>query len=168
MSACGERHEQVPPDLPQCSYTHLCPEPFETTTQIRGVATKFPEWYYSMHTCILTAYWEGSPSRYYSWAAMHLVQRCCHWSKHFWNTCCGTAFSAIVIFFFLMSSISWNLFFFWKQLQVIWSQISETGWVSHFSNQFWVRNCLTASCELEHSHGGESNHWTKVQAFFYA
>jgi hypothetical protein len=27
---------------------------------------------------------------------------------------------------------------------------------------------LTASCELEHCHGGESNHWAKVKAFFYS
>jgi hypothetical protein len=26
---------------------------------------------------------------------------------------------------------------------------------------------LTVPCELEHCHGGESNHWTKVQASFY-
>jgi len=40
-----------------------------------------------MHTCILTAYREKSPSRYSSWATLHL----CY--KHFWNSCCRIAFS---------------------------------------------------------------------------
>jgi hypothetical protein len=33
---------------------------------------------------------------------------------------------------------------------------------------FWVRNCLTVPCELEHCHAGEFNRWTKVQALLYA
>jgi len=43
------------------------------------MAMKFPEWFYCIYTCILTAYWGGSPSKYSPWAAMHLVQRCCHY-----------------------------------------------------------------------------------------
>jgi len=31
----------------------------------------------------------GSPSKYYPWAVMRLVQQCCHHWKHFWNSCCG-------------------------------------------------------------------------------
>jgi hypothetical protein len=39
------------------------------------------------------------------------------------------------------------------------------GWVFHISViDFWARNCLTAPCELEHCHGGESNLWAKVLA----
>jgi len=49
-----------------------------TQLQIRGVAVKFPEWFYCKpHTCILTAYWEGSPSKYFPSAAMYLPQQCC-------------------------------------------------------------------------------------------
>jgi hypothetical protein len=44
----------------------------------------------------------------------------------------------------------------------------EKGGCSTSLIDFWVRNCLTALCELEHCHGGESNRWAKVQAFFYA
>jgi hypothetical protein len=51
------------------------------------VAIYLPELFYSNHTCILTAYWEGSPSRYYPWAATHLAQQCCcHCWKQFWNS----------------------------------------------------------------------------------
>jgi hypothetical protein len=44
----------------------------------------------------LTAYWEGSPSKYFLSAAMDLTQRCCCCWKHFSNSCCGRAFNATV------------------------------------------------------------------------
>jgi len=45
---------------------------------MRAVAVKFPKLFCcKSHTCILTAYWEGSPLKYSPWAAMHLAQRCC-------------------------------------------------------------------------------------------
>jgi len=52
-------------------------------TRVRGVAMKFPEGFYCKHTCVLTAYWEESPSKYSPSAAVHLAQRCCHCWKHF-------------------------------------------------------------------------------------
>jgi hypothetical protein len=64
-----------------------------------SVTVKFSEWFYYKHTCILRAYWEVSPSKYWPWAAMHLVQRCCLCWKHFWNSCCGIAFSDVVTCF---------------------------------------------------------------------
>jgi hypothetical protein len=42
----------------------------------------------------------------------------------------------------------------------------EQGECSISVMDFWVRNCLTAPCELEHCHGGESNRWAKVQVLF--
>jgi hypothetical protein len=39
---------------------------------------------------------EGSTSKYPLTAAMHLAQRCCYCWKHFWSSCSGTAFSAVV------------------------------------------------------------------------
>jgi hypothetical protein len=65
---------------------------------IRAATTKFPEWFYCKHTCIPTAYWEGLPSKYSPWAAIHITQRRCHCLKHFWNSFCGRA-STIVTFF---------------------------------------------------------------------
>jgi len=77
---------------------------------IWGVTMKFPKWFYCKHTCILTAHWQESPSKNSPWAAVHLAQWCCQCWKHFWKSCWGTASSAVVtFFFFLMSSISWNL-----------------------------------------------------------
>jgi hypothetical protein len=41
------------------------------------------------------------------------------------------------------------------------------GCVFHVSIiDFLARNCLSAPCELDHCHGGESNRLVKVQAFF--
>jgi hypothetical protein len=56
------------------------------------------------YTSILAAYWQRSP-----WAAMNLAEWCCQCWKHFWNSCCGIAFSAIITFSW-MSSTSWNLY----------------------------------------------------------
>jgi hypothetical protein len=42
---------------------------------------------------------EGSPSKYSPWVAMHLAQWCYHFWKHFWNCCCGIAFSAVITIF---------------------------------------------------------------------
>jgi hypothetical protein len=85
-----------------CNYmcTHAC-------LNARCMAMKFPEFYCS-HTCVFTAYWEGSPSKYSPWTTMHLAQRCFHCWKCFWNSCRGIAFSAVITFFW-MSSLSWNL-----------------------------------------------------------
>jgi len=72
---------------------------FSGSTEVRGVAMKFPEWFYcKLHTCILTAYWEGSPSKSSTWAPVHLAQRRWHCWKHVWNSCYGIAFSAAVTF----------------------------------------------------------------------
>jgi hypothetical protein len=66
---------------------------------IWGVAMKFLEWFYCKHISILTVYWDGSRSNYSPWTAVHIAQRCCHFWKHFWNSCCGIAFFTVVTFF---------------------------------------------------------------------
>jgi hypothetical protein len=45
---------------------------------VPDVAVKSPElFHYKSHTCIITAYWEGSPSKWSPRTAMHLAHRCC-------------------------------------------------------------------------------------------
>jgi hypothetical protein len=70
--------------LPHCAFIlrSLCKKHikllkrWEYNNTIRDVAMKFPERFYCKpHTCILTAYWEGSPYKWCPWAAMHLAQR---------------------------------------------------------------------------------------------
>jgi hypothetical protein len=74
--------------------------PFAGKDDIWLVTMKFPERFYCRpHTRILTAYWEGSPSKCSPWAAMRWDQRCCHCWKQFWNSCCTKAFSAVLTFF---------------------------------------------------------------------
>jgi len=138
---------------------------------IQCVTLKFLEWFCCKHTCVCTVYWEDSSSKYSLWAAMHLAQWCCHCWKHFWNSCCGIAFSAIVTFFW-MSSIPWNLCSF-KQTLFLERARSHSepnqgiGWMFHFSKLFLDQKLLGRSpCELEYCHGGESNHWAKVPLFF--
>jgi hypothetical protein len=63
------------------------------------VSLKFPEWCYCKHICVLTPYREGSPLKYSPWATTQLTQRYFHCWKHFWNSCCIIAFSAIIEFF---------------------------------------------------------------------
>jgi hypothetical protein len=53
------------------------------------------------HTCFVTAYSEGSPTKYSHWAAVHLA----HFWKHFWNSCCGIVFSASLFFFLDVFSV---------------------------------------------------------------
>jgi len=67
---------------------------------IRGVAIKLPEWFYWKDTRILKS-WEGSPSKYSPWVAVHLAQRCSHCWKHFYNCFCGIALSAIVTYIWI-------------------------------------------------------------------
>jgi hypothetical protein len=58
---------------------------------------------------------------------------------------------------------------FLEQPEVMWSQTKGKGWVLHFSNRFSGQKLLKRPpCELEHWHGGKSNCWAKVQAFFCA
>jgi len=75
----------------------------------------------------IAAYWEESPSKYSSWADIH-----------FWNSCCGTAFSAIFCL-----SMSWNLcplkahFIFGNSQKSFRATSGELGGcVFQFSNQF--------------------------------
>jgi hypothetical protein len=78
-----------------------------TFIMVWAVAMKFPKWFYCKRTCILTAYWEGSPSKYLPWVAMPLAQQCCHCWEHFWNSCCGIAFSAIAPPFFFLGCLQY-------------------------------------------------------------
>jgi hypothetical protein len=119
-------------------------------------------------------YTYSSPSKYSPWAAMHLAQGCCHSWKHFWNSCRGITFSAVVTFFGCLQ---------YPEILVPLSQTSlcETATSHSEPNQgnrvgvpfqqsifgpetAWQR----ALCVLEHCHGGESNRWGDVKTFFYA
>jgi hypothetical protein len=74
----------------------------------RGVTTKFPEWFYCTLTYTLTAYWGGTPSKYFPWAAVPFAQWCYRCWEHLWFSCCGIASSACVIFLWT-PTVSWNL-----------------------------------------------------------
>jgi hypothetical protein len=139
---------------------------------------KLMEWFYCKpHACILTAYREGSLTKYSPSAAMHLAQRCCHCWKHFWNFCCGIALSGGLTFFnfFCMSLISWVFAtyradsIFEQRKKIFGAKSGEQGGCSISVTEFLDRKPLDSVfwCELEHCHGGESNRWAKVQAFFY-
>jgi hypothetical protein len=66
--------------------------PINVPSDIQGAARKFPDFFRSyLYTYSLLS--KYSPS-----VAMHLIWWCCHCWKHFWNFCCGIAFSAITIF----------------------------------------------------------------------
>jgi len=78
-----------------------------------------------------------------------------------------------------MSSLSWNLhsfktyFIFGNNQKSFRAKLGEwkgIEWNGYSISviELWARYCLTAPCELKHFDGGESNHWAKVQASFYA
>jgi hypothetical protein len=99
---------------------------------------------------ILTAYWEGSPSKYFPWAVMHSAHRCCHCWKYFWNSCCGTAFNTIVVFFGCLQypEIFVPLrqdFIFWNSQKPFGSKSGEQGGCSISVIDFWARHFLTES-----------------------
>jgi hypothetical protein len=50
------------------------------------------------HTCTLRGFWEGPPSKYSPWAAVHLAHWFCPCWKHWWNSCYGVTFSAVITF----------------------------------------------------------------------
>jgi len=140
--------------------------------------TKYEVWLWSSRNDLIASIpvylqftGEGSSSKFSPWAAMHLAQWCCHCWKHFWNSCCGIGISAVFTFFW-MSSVSWNHplskagFISWNSQKWIGTKSEEYHGCSISVIDFWARNCLTVPCELEHCCSGESNHWTKVQAFF--
>jgi hypothetical protein len=66
--------------------------------QCTRCGSEVPGMIYCKHTRILSAYWEGSPSKYTPWVVLHFA-RWCHCWKHLWNSCCGIAFSTVVRFF---------------------------------------------------------------------
>jgi hypothetical protein len=134
---------------------------------------KLPEWFYCKpHTCILTTYWEESPSKYSPWAAMHLAQWCCHCWKHFWNSCCEITFSAIVTFYsgvfsILKSSSLYDRLYFWEQPETFGAKSGEQSGCSISVHEFWPETIWQrVPCELEYCHGKESNRWA-VHIFFY-
>jgi hypothetical protein len=74
---------------------------FSGTCAMWNAAMNFAEWFYCTHarthtpnTTILTGYWEGSPSKYFPSAPMHLRQKC-----YTAGNICGTLFSAVFTFF---------------------------------------------------------------------
>jgi hypothetical protein len=79
------------------------------------------------------------------------------------------------VFNILKSSSLYGRPYFWKQTEVIQSQIRGTGWVFHFSNRFLGQKLFNkellvsySTVMVENPISGESNQWTKVQASFYA
>jgi 5-methylcytosine-specific restriction endonuclease McrA len=101
----------------------------------------------SIPLCLRIAEGGGLSSKYSPWAAMHVAQRCCHCRKHFWNSCCRIAVSAVVTFFLSVSSFFWNLRpfeadCFWKQPELTRSQLKRIGWVFDFSNWFLGQKLL--------------------------
>jgi hypothetical protein len=112
-----------------------------------GVTMKFTELFYCKNSCILKAYWEGSPSKYPPWAAVQLAQRSCHCWKHFWNSSCWMSFSVHVTFSILKSSSIKGWLYFWKRPEVIRNQIRGIELAFPFSNRFFLaKNCVTVSC----------------------
>jgi len=81
---------------------------------------------------------------------MHLAQWFCHCWWHFWNSCHGMAFNAVITFF-RMSSISWNLgpfkadFIFGNSQKLFKSKSGDQSGYSISVTDFWVRNCSTES-----------------------
>jgi len=77
-------------------------------------------------------------------------------------------------FFFLESSVSWNLppfkadFISENRQNSFRAKSGKYGGCSITIINFWHRNCWDwVPCELEHFRGGEFS-WAKVQAFFYS
>jgi hypothetical protein len=90
----------------------------------------------------------------------------------FWNCCYGTAFS-VVITFFCMFSIYWNLrsfkadFIFGNSQKSFTAKLGGQGRCS--ISVIWPQTAWhRAPCEIEPCHGGESIRWAEVHAFFYA
>jgi hypothetical protein len=105
--------------------------------------------------------------------AMHLAQRWCHCWERFWNSYCGTAFSAVVTFSFDVFSILKSMspqsrLYFGNSRKSFGGKSRKESRCSISVIDFWARNYQKAPCELEHCHGAEYIHWAKVQAFFYA
>jgi len=118
---------------------------------IRGVAMKFPERLYCKpHTCMLTAYWEGSPSKYSPWAAMHLVQRrCLPLLETVSELLLGNSFQCHR-HVCLMSSLSWNIsplkadFTFGNGQKSFGAKSGEQGGCSISVIDFWAREHLVS------------------------
>jgi hypothetical protein len=76
-----------------CCQSHNSPSSIVAVTRWRACKTfLFPvlvgsswEWFYYKDICACTAFWRGSPMKYSPWAAVHLLQWCCHCWGHFWN-----------------------------------------------------------------------------------
>jgi hypothetical protein len=106
---------------------------------------------------------------------MHLAQRCCHCWKYFWNSCCGIAFRAFVTFFFFFLFVFGVLKYLSLYGSIVFgdsrksfeAKSGEWGGCSISVIDFWARNCLTAPCELEHCHDGESNVGPKFYTHLY-
>jgi hypothetical protein len=109
-----------------------------------SVAMKFLEWYFcKSHTCILRAYWEGSPSKCSPWANMHLAQRCClpllqKFTKLSFQCYCHTLLGAFVCSFK-------SNFIFGNGHKSFEAKSGEQGECSTSVIDFWARNCLTES-----------------------
>jgi hypothetical protein len=62
-----------------------------------------------LYACRILGGGGGSPLKSFPWAAIHLVQRCCHCRKHFWKACCRITFCTFVTFLWLSFLMSWSL-----------------------------------------------------------
>jgi hypothetical protein len=109
------------------------------TEDIGGVAMKFPKWYYCKpHTCLLTAYW-GVTFEVLTLSSYELSPTMLPLLETFWNCCCGTAFSAVITFYFECLQYP-EIFIRLRQPLLLETSRSEPNrgieWVFHFSNGF--------------------------------
>jgi hypothetical protein len=115
------------------------------------VSLKLPEWFYCKpHTCILTAYWEGSPSKYSPWAAIYLAQRCCHCWKHFGTPVVEQLSVPSSHFFGYLQHPEILVpfkadFIFGNSKKSFRDKSGEQGECSISVIDFWARNCLAES-----------------------
>jgi hypothetical protein len=82
-----------------------------------------------------------------------------------WNSsqCCRIFLD---VFSTLKSSSLQGRLYFWKQPEVIQNQIMEESGCYISVIDFGPETALErAPCELQHCHGGESNHWEKFTPF---
>jgi hypothetical protein len=122
------------------------------------------------YICTLKAYWEVSSSKCYPWTALHLATV---------GNVFGTSFAE------QLSVTSWQFYGCLQYPEIFVSFIRQTLFLEKARSRSkpsqgkgagvpfqqsifgpetaWQR----APCELEHCHGGETNRWVKVQAFFY-
>jgi hypothetical protein len=109
---------------------------------------KFLEWFYCKHTSIFKSlYWEGSPSKYSPLSSCALCPTMLLLLKTFLELLLSNSLQccyhiSLDVFSILKSASLGGRLYFWKQPEVIWSQIRGKGRVFHFSNRFLGQKLL--------------------------